>query len=273
MKGRFRYYGQLQEKLLGEIGHSVSFAHLTPSSFLKEIKKVNPCSSGKIISTVYQGFKIVKMIEEIEEKARWYRPRELNPGATNKAMDRYLKAIDGAQNLADFKNATKEAKEYFKEIEVEEKDPAKVIIMGEIYCTIDPFINQQTEKKMGEMGIEVHRNVNLSNFVKHGITRYLHDPQMLFKTRKYISSFVGGHGVHSVGEVLSYAQKGFDGVVHIFPFGCMPEITVRPLIQEIGRKKNMPILSLSFDEHSSQTGFQTRIEAFVDLIKNKKQKI
>ncbi len=270
---RFRYYGILQEKILNEMGHNVSFIHLSPNNFIREIRKLRSVSLKNSIRAVYQGFKVVKMIEEVEEMARWYRPRESKIGESNLILEEYLKNIDRAEGFSDFKESFKKAKKSFRAIKTQKRNPLKVILIGEIYCTIDPFINQQIERKLGEMGMEAHRNVNLGNFVTHGITRLIRDPIMLFKTRKYISAFVGGHGVHSVGEVIEYTEKGFDGVIHTFPFACMPEITVRPLIQQIGKEKGVPILSLSFDEHSSQTGFQTRIEAFVDLIKNKNQKI
>lgn len=270
---RFRYYGILQEKTLRELGHQVSFIHLSPTNFVREIGKVSSVSFLATAGAVRRGFKVIRMIERVEERARWYRPRESKVGMTNKVVDRFLRRIDRAEGFADFKEAFDEAETSFKAIDIENIEPMRVILLGEIYCTIDPFINQQIEKKLGEMGVEAHRNVNLGNFVSHGITRFIRDPKMIFKTRRYISAFVGGHGVHSVSEMLEYTEKGFDGAIHTFPFACMPEITVRPLIQRIGKERKVPILSLSFDEHSSQTGFQTRIEAFVDLIKNKKQTI
>ncbi len=268
---RFRYYGVLQEKTLREVGREVSFVHLSPTNFIKELGKVRSVGLIPALSAVRRGFKVVRMIERVEEKTRWYRPRESKIGETNKVLDRYLKRIDRADSFSDFKDAFIEAERSFKAIKTGDIEPMRVVLIGEIYCTIDPFINQQIERKLGEMGVEVHRNVNLGNFVSHGLTRLFRDPMMLFRTRKYISAFVGGHGVHSVGEILEYAEKGFDGAIHTFPFACMPEITVRPLIQRIGKERNIPILTISFDEHSSQTGLQTRVEAFVDLIKNKNQ--
>lgn len=270
---RFRYYGILQEKTLRELGYQVSFIHLSPSNFIRQLGKISSVSFISTAKAVHEGFRVIKMIERVEERARWYRPRESKIGASNKILDQFLRRINQAERFTDFKKAFDEAEDLFKAIEIEKIEPMRVILLGEIYCVIDSFINQQIERKLGEMGVEAHRNVNLGNFVSHGISRFIYDPKMIFKTRRYISAFVGGHGVHSVSETLKYSEKGFDGVIHMFPFACMPEITVRPLIQRIGKERKIPILSLSFDEHSSQTGLQTRIEAFVDLIKNKKQTI
>ena len=90
-------------------------------------------------------------------------------------------------------------------------------------------------------------------------------------TRPYVGYVVGGHGRTSVMHLLEYAEQKFDGVIHLAVFGCMPEVTVRPILHKIAQQKNLPFLSLSLDEHSGQAGIQTRVEAFVDLIRGKKK--
>lgn len=88
--------------------------------------------------------------------------------------------------------------------------------------------------------------------------------------RPYLSRFVGGHAVESVAHTVEALNKGYDGLIHLAPFGCMPEVTAMALIQQISREKRFPTLSLLLDEHASGTGVITRVEAFVDLIKNRK---
>jgi intein/homing endonuclease len=56
-------------------------------------------------------------------------------------------------------------------------------------------------------------------------------------------------------------------VVH----NCMPESSVRPILQKISQDKNLPFLSLSLDEQTGEAGLQTRLEAFVDMLKMKKR--
>jgi len=58
--------------------------------------------------------------------------------------------------------------------------------------------------------------------------------------------------------------------VHLYPFTCMPEIITRAIAPEISMKHDMPFLSLVVDEHTGEAGFQTRLEAFVDLLQRRK---
>jgi predicted nucleotide-binding protein (sugar kinase/HSP70/actin superfamily) len=50
----------------------------------------------------------------------------------------------------------------------------------------------------------------------------------------------------------------------------MPEVIAMSLIRQFSREKRFPALSLLLDEHASNTGVLTRVEAFMDLIKNRK---
>ena len=49
---------------------------------------------------------------------------------------------------------------------------------------------------------------------------------------------------------------------------CMPEVTVRPILEKIHLQSRIPFLSLSLDEQVAEAGIDTRIEAFVDVVKN-----
>ena len=101
--------------------------------------------------------------------------------------------------------------------------------------------------------------------------------QLQNRVNNYLKSTVGGHGRQAIDEILDFSKEKFDGVIQLLPFGCMPEITVRPMLQEISQKNNLPFLSISLDEQTAETGLQTRIEAFVDLLwsrrKNRDNKI
>jgi len=50
----------------------------------------------------------------------------------------------------------------------------------------------------------------------------------------------------------------------------MPEVSVRPILAAISKDKNIPILELSFDEHTSPVGVTTRLEAFVDILNGRR---
>jgi predicted nucleotide-binding protein (sugar kinase/HSP70/actin superfamily) len=78
---------------------------------------------------------------------------------------------------------------------------------------------------------------------------------------------IGGECVWVIGEYIDRANAGFSGLVHSYPFTCMPEVTARTIITNKLRKEyDLPVIFFSFDEQSGQEGFRTRLEAFTDLM-------
>ena len=67
------------------------------------------------------------------------------------------------------------------------------------------------------------------------------------------------------------SEKGFDGIVHLKSSGCTPEIDVMPVLQRISSDYHIPILYLSYDSQTSDTGLDTRLEAFYDMLAMKKE--
>ena len=83
---------------------------------------------------------------------------------------------------------------------------------------------------------------------------------------------IGGECIETIGDCVYAAKHGIDGVIHLSPFSCMPEIVAQNILPKLSKAENLPILSLDLDEQTGKAGYITRIEAFVDLIKRKKMK-
>ena len=120
------------------------------------------------------------------------------------------------------------------------------------------------------MGVEVYRQMNLFYHLKKTVMPWI-DWKIQKKIMPYLKSTVGGHGRDAIYELLHYSKEGFDGVIQLLPFGCMPETTVRPILQKIAQEKKIPFISFSLDEQTGEVGITTRIEAFVDLIKSRQK--
>ena len=67
-------------------------------------------------------------------------------------------------------------------------------------------------------------------------------------------------------------EKGTDGLIHVSPFTCMPEIMSQNIFPKMREDIDIPILSLIMDEQTGKAGYLTRLEAFVDLMRRKKMK-
>ena len=75
-----------------------------------------------------------------------------------------------------------------------------------------------------------------------------------------------------VGAALYFLHsRRVEGMIFISSFGCGPDSFSKDLIdRRVKASYPLPYLSLIFDEHTSQTGLQTRLEAFLDMVKARK---
>ncbi len=79
---------------------------------------------------------------------------------------------------------------------------------------------------------------------------------------RYLHPTVKGEAVLSVGRAVEYAHLGFDGIVNVAPFGCMPGAIVNSLLERFRQDYGLPVLKLEFDG-VEQPSEQTALEAFV----------
>jgi predicted nucleotide-binding protein (sugar kinase/HSP70/actin superfamily) len=77
-----------------------------------------------------------------------------------------------------------------------------------------------------------------------------------------------------VGSILSFAEHGnVDGIVFVTSFKCGIDALMQEFLKRtVGRstKGYIPFMTLTFDEHTTVEGIKTRLEAFLDLITQRK---
>ena len=133
---------------------------------------------------------------------------------------------------------------------------------------MDPFANHEIERQLGEMGVLVKRNFWVWSKILRSVWRWL-DPEYahaMNAAAKYLGVDIGAECNVTVGDTVEYRKHGFDGVVHLMPFTCMPEIVAESVLPRVKRDTGMPVLTFALDEQTSDAGMQTRLEAFVDLL-------
>ena len=134
---------------------------------------------------------------------------------------------------------------------------------------MEPFATYYLEKTLATMHIEIKRYTNLSYLLwqkKH------FEKHMLKVTKNYCKYKLGADGLDNVYRTLDLIKKSYDGIIHTKPFGCTPEIGAIPIIQKICRENEMPIMFFSYDVETSDEGIRTRLEAFEDLLKIRRNK-
>jgi len=144
--------------------------------------------------------------------------------------------------------------------------------VGELYVLMEPFSNFNIEKELGKRVIEVHRFCNITSILHDIFTFNSHTKKFLKLAAPYLKYHIGAHGTESVGLANKLRKQGFDGIIHIKPFGCMPEVNAMSALHRMARENKFPILYFSFDSQTSETGVKTRIEACYDMLMMKKKR-
>lgn len=266
---RLRYYGVVQDKVLREAGHNIDFVIFDQSvkdAYLK-IKNISGASFLRIIKAGIFFLDKLRFIEKLEKQAQYIRPREIKKGKIDALFFDFLSKTENYKSGKDFSRLKKETLRKFAGTEIDKnRRLPKVGIIGEIYTVCDPMVNFEVEKKLGNEGIEIHREMDLS----YQLTKKLvfKDFFIQRKIQSYLKSTVGGHGRDAIYETLNYIKKGFDGIIHLLPAFCMPEVTVRPILEKLHQESGIPFLSISIDEQTAEAGMNTRLEAFVDVVEN-----
>jgi len=281
---RFGYYGCLQEEILRDLGYQFVMGTTDDpdrmSSTIATIREITGIKSR------WEGFRIfffmmkrLSAADEARKLSHRVRPREREKGAATEAYQRALALIDATSTLKELRRAKRKMRGLFSSIPLapEGKSSAvKIGIVGELFMVEEPNANFELERKLGEMGAYVERGIWLSEWLNE---RFHFEPWKSARTKRaqrlargYLEHSAGGESLISVGGAVDFARKGYDGIVHLMPFTCMPEIVAQGILTRVSRDLSFPILTLIIDEHTGEVGVNTRLEAFVDLLRARKRR-
>ena len=213
-------------------------------------------------------------VERISHIEGLVRCREKNKSLTTKVVHTLMNLLDNENNLMKLSNFDRTIDEHFRKIPIDkEMEPLRVCYTGEIQVMLEKWVNYDLMGELGVMGIEVHKQYDVFDWVMYKLNASKRRRRLEDTARNFIPMDIGGEAVWNMGSYLESQEKGFDGFVHIFPFTCMPEISLMGMLEA---EKNMdkfymPHIHFSLDGSSGFEGLRTRIEAFHDLmVSNKK---
>jgi predicted nucleotide-binding protein (sugar kinase/HSP70/actin superfamily) len=215
----------------------------------------------------------IRAIDSLEGYLRKNIGFEKNAGEFEKNLKSFFQDMDKTYSILQLIRLKIRYKKIFKKIMVDKPaNPIRIGLVGELYVLMEPFSNFNIEKELGRRGVEVHRFCDVSSILHDVFTFEHHMKKFLKQAYPYLKYHIGAHGTESVGLTNKLRKEGIDGVIHVKPFGCMPEVNAMSALHRLGREHKFPILYFSFDSQTSETGIKTRIEAFYDMLIMKKNK-
>ncbi|KUK11462.1 MAG: hypothetical protein XD50_0245 [Clostridia bacterium 41_269] len=271
-------YGLVHEKILKDLGYDFVMIILDPPfhnirDFTRRVLalKQKGIRWNRFLYEVKNAWLKLKLLDKLEQTANEIRARELKKGQTTEVFSEALKMIDEARSRKEILMVQKEAIDILKSVPQDyTKQPLKVGIIGEIYVVLEPYVNFDIERFLGEMGVYVNRSIYLTDYVRYTVWDKKGEAHIKKAAEPYLKQMIRGHGIQSVGETVLYALNGYDGVIQLAPFTCIPEIVAKSIIGKVSKDLDIPVLTINIDEQTGQAGVQTRLEAFIDLLKQRK---
>ena len=221
----------------------------------------------------------VFLLDDLQARLSYCRAREVVYGSSEKAFKKALKIVDEAMNTRQMNRAKRLAFAEMDKVELDKtREVLHVDITGEIYLVCDRFSNQDIVKELGKMGVETRKSLTVSGFLKDAIIPKIfrkgetHLQRANRLAKPYLMRDIGGDALECVSDVAYAEERGIDGIIHISPFTCMPEIMSQNIFPAMRENCDVPILPLIMDEQTGKAGYLTRLEAFVDLMRRRKRK-
>lgn len=288
-KGRCRlgWYAQVMQEILNRSGIFVDIIAVdSPLPLRRKGKQALDAIRAlggrpdfrSIARSLEMAFGKLEIIDMASRKLRWLRAYEDERGAGQRCFNEFMREIAKAGSLAGMLRAYRRYAANCRDIRLLDTDPLHISLIGEIYVVNEPFVNKDVEKALGSMDrrVLVHRKLDLSGWVNYHLFKtpgaVLDYRRVTRMAEPYLPVSVGGHGQESVGEAVLAKRHGYDGVLHLFPFTCMPEIIAQNVLVKVSSDLDLPVLSLMISEQTGVAGLYTRLEAFCDLLDGRRQR-
>lgn len=274
---RYGYYGEVQEQILKDMGYEFTYINLLDPDGVDVLAVYNRFKvlnhKLKFASFVYiflTAIKSIAFLDEVETYIRDNYVYEKNKGEFDKIHKELLDRLLYISNINELVKYRKGYLKRLKNIKLESNKERyiKIGIVGELYTSMEPFSTFFLEKELANFNIAVKRYTTVTYLL---FKKSRAQKGLIKSASKYIEYPLGADGTESVAHTLELIENGFDGIIHIKPFGCTPEINAMPILQKISNEYDIPIMYLTFDSQTSRTGIKTRIEAFYDMLKMKRE--
>lgn len=132
----------------------------------------------------------------------------------------------------------------------------RIAVIGHSYNVYDKYISMDLMGKLNKYGVDV---VTIEMVDKSDINMQV---SLLSKPMFW------NYGRNAYGAALHLASSGeINGMICISSFGCGIDSFVYDFIERrVRREYKIPFITITIDEHSGEAGFNTRLEAFIDML-------
>lgn len=230
--------------------------------------------------------------ERVRARALILRAHELRPGSITRAYHEALALLRAAHSPAAIAAAERQALAILEAVPRDNRTKPRVVTVGEIYVALTSFANRgAVENLLAREGVEVVEGTTLGSYIRSTLAEmkrrsWRNKPwlrpvlawlqarnvdllQQRIRSRKalpFLTREVGGEGLPTVGHARELVEAGCDGIVHLYPFKCMPEGLAKDAVQEMADLFGVRYLSLSFDKETEIERLRTEVSTFAAIL-------
>ncbi len=274
---RYGYYGEIQDKILKDLDYDITFINLMENGsfslikFYKSAKRLNPnLSFINFIHNVLITLTAFICMDKMDHYVRANSKYEINKGTLNKIKSRFLDFIPNNFSIIKMIRLYKRNKQDMK-FNIDKKinkSTIKIGLIGELFSLIEKSSSYNIEEYLMNRGIEVKRYTDITYLL---IGKRFNERKILNKSKRYAKYKLGADSSDNIAHAIELAELGFDGIIHLKPFSCSPEINTVPILQRVSEDYDIPVLFLTFDSQYAKGAVDTRIEAFIDMLIMRKE--
>jgi predicted nucleotide-binding protein (sugar kinase/HSP70/actin superfamily) len=144
-------------------------------------------------------------------------------------------------------------------LETEVSPSLSVAVIGHRYVIYEDYINHRLISRLQAMGVRVFTpEMAKQEALDIAMTKLGGAPHWSFEAD------IIGAGEHYLGAKV-------DGIISVAVFGCGPDSMMIDMVRHRASEFRTPFLHLSLDEHTSEGGLVTRLEAFLDMVKKRRR--
>ena len=138
----------------------------------------------------------------------------------------------------------------------------QIAVVGYPYAIYDDYINGRILSLLEKENVRVYTQDMLSDKMMNRQARNLPKSMLWYFSNRAV-----------YGALHFMQQKNIDGIIHITAFACGPDSIVDRLLEiEARRHGQIPYLAIAVDEHTGDAGVRTRVEAFLDMLRFRRDK-
>ncbi|MHA1556162.1 MAG: acyl-CoA dehydratase activase-related protein [Candidatus Heimdallarchaeota archaeon] len=141
--------------------------------------------------------------------------------------------------------------------------PLKIALVGHSYVINDNYCSLNIRKKLKNFGVQV--------ITSEQIPRSIIDQQLSILDNRLYFEFER----EILGSIMYFLeQESVDGIIHLMIFGCGPDSLAGDLAMRFSKRMpNIQLLQLVLDDLTAEAGLNTRLEAFIDMLRRRKEKV